>query len=99
MDQHFFVGVILGASLTVILVKLWSMAHRSRKPEVPAAGDGLERYPVAFSVMRISKTDQNLGQVTTGEHKARALAKMEKAKTPDDVIDLVEYRPHRRLPY
>lgn len=99
MDQHFLVGVVFGASLTVVVVKLWSMAHRSRKPEVPAAGEGLERYPVAFSVMRVSKTCQNLGQITIGEYRARALAKMEKAKTPDDVIDLVEYRPHRRLPF
>ena len=59
---------------------------------------GLAGYVTAYAVMKTSTKDQNIGEITTNEHKARARARQAQAQG-DFETNLVQYEATRVLEF
>ncbi len=57
---------------------------------------GLAGYVTAYAVMKTSTRDQNIGEISTSEHKARARARQAQAEGSFDV-DFVQYEATKVL--
>lgn len=107
----FFAGLLLGAGVGVFATiralrksgsPAWGLfapsGEKSDREDDFDAWVTSGKYPRAYMVVKVGPEIQNIGQVSTGELRARALAREERAKiAPQDRVDLVEYRAHRRL--
>ena len=57
---------------------------------------GLAGYVTAYAIMKTSTRDQNIGEITTNENKARARARQARAEG-DFETDLVQYQATKVL--